>query len=272
MLAAPAFAAPGAGQQAPELSVGKLDQAEGRRLVQEFREAGLPGSYYFEIELHILPRRGEEKILRGRMWGARNEQGPVTRIEVADEAGRPRRFLLQNGANPGTWRFADGRVAQLPVAELFSPLVAGVELTPFDVELPFLYWPDFTFESLARVAGRPTRVFLFRPPSAFASQFPQLSGVRAYFDTQYNAPVQTELLGRDGRPMKTISLVDAKRVGEQWLLKTIDARNEVTRDKTRLQLTGAALRLDFSSALFQPATLADDIKPPAADRIEHLGP
>jgi hypothetical protein len=62
-----------------------------------------------------------------------------------------------------------------------------------------------------------------------------------------------------------------KKVGEFWIPKTFDVRDEVTREKTRFDVTAAALGLDFSRSLFEPAQLDDDIRPPAA-KVVRMGP
>jgi hypothetical protein len=264
--------APGA-TQPPEgyVQFSRPDQAEGRRVLAQFRQAGIAGQYYLEFDLRVMPRRGDERLFHGKLWGGRNEQGAITRVAVADAAGRVRRLLIQNGEQSAVW-CSDAPAGVPRAVEAFEPLVAGVELTAFELQMPFIYWPDATLESVGRVRSRPAHVFFFRPPPAWAGQHPEISGVRAYLDLQFNAPVQTELLDAHGRVLRTLSLVELKKVGEQYIAKSIDLRIEATRDKTRFQVTGAALGLEFSGAVFEPAGLADDIRPPAAGRIEHLAP
>src|SRR2546423_1722192 len=80
--------------------VGKLDPAAARALLEKFRESGIPGQYYLVFELHALPRRGEEKVYRGSLWGAHNDKGAITRVQLSDGSGAPHRWLLQNGASP----------------------------------------------------------------------------------------------------------------------------------------------------------------------------
>ena len=96
--------------------------------------------------------------------------------------------------------------------------------------------------------------------------------MRAYLDTQYNAPTQIETIDPDGRVAKTLSLLDLKKVGEQWIPKSFEVRDEVTRDKTRLTVSAAALNLALPSGLFTPAGLMDEVRPPAAERIVTLAP
>ena len=271
LVVAAAFAA--APATAPDLAqVGKPDAAESKRILEQFRRSGIAGQFYLEFELRALPRRGDEQIFQGRLWGGRNEQGQITRVELTDAGGARHRFLLQNGERAAVWNFSGGRIGQLGVAALFAPLIPGVELTAFDLQMPFLYWPDAVLEKVARARGRPAYVFLFRPPAAFALQHPELAAARADLDTQSNQLLQMELIGRDGRLEKTLQLGNLMKIGEQWLPKSFDVRNELTRDKTRFQITGAALNLDFAARIFEPAVLAEDVRPPAAERIVRVAP
>ena len=263
---------PGASQPAESyLQVGKLDQAEGRRVLEQFRHVGIAGEYYLEFEIRVMPRRGDERVFRGRLWGARNDQGAVLRVAVKDAAGQEHRLLIQNGVEAGVWR-SDARTDIPRRVGSLEPLVEGVELTAFELQMPFIYWPDATLESVSRIRSRPAHAFLFRPPSSWAKEHPEVAGVRAYLDTQFNAPVQTEVLDARGRVWRTLSLVDLKKIGDQYIVKSIDLRNEATRDKTRLQVTAAALGLEFATAMFEPSGLNEEIGAPATGRLTRLAP
>jgi hypothetical protein len=247
----------------PELAqVGKPDAAEAERLLAEFQRAGVAGPYYLEFELQARPRRGEGPTFRGRLWGARNAQGAVTRVELTDSGGAAHRFLMQNGPQPAVWRQSgSGGVVRLDAVAQQAPLVPGVEVTAFDVQMPFLYWPGAIVEKITRVLGRPANAFLFRAPGGGAAES-GAAAARAYLDTQYNQLLKTEVLGADGRVTKTFSLVSLKKVGEQYVPKEADYRNELTRDKTRLLVTGAALGSALPADIFEPATLAHPGVPP----------
>jgi hypothetical protein len=265
------------------LQLGKPDQEEGRHIIAEFRQMGLAaGDFYLEFDLRVLPRRGPERVQHGQMWGSRNDQGAITRVVVKDEAGAERRLLVQNGPAPAIWSWQPGAAGtrRLGLAEQFLP-VAQTDLTPFDLQMPFLFWNDFTFEGVARLRGRPAHRFLFLPPADVKAAHPALTGVRVSLDTQFHALVEIELIGEGGHPLKTVSLlelkkiqeqwIELKKVPEQWIMKTIDLRDEATRNKTRFAFTGAALGLTFAPALFEPAALADDVQPPATGRIVRFG-
>jgi len=248
------------------VQLGKPDQQQGREILEQFRAQGLAGDYYLEFELRVLPRDGDERVLHGRLWGTRNADGPVSRVSLdpAAAGATETRLLVQSGPEPALWRWpgAGGAAGPLDVAAQFAPL-AGTDLTPFDLQMPFLYWPDFTYEGLVRSHGRPAHRFVLHPPAALAAQHPGLAAVQVDLDTQYVALVEAELLGADGRPLQTVSLLDLQKVGDQWLVKAIDLRDETTRNKTRFAVTAAALNLHLPAALFTPAGLAEPAPVPA---------
>jgi hypothetical protein len=270
----PAGAAPPNTAPPPEyLQTGTLDAATGRQVLAESREAGPARPYYLEFVLRQLPRRGPERDTPGRLWMSRDEGGLICRAEINPGTPNERRFLLQRGQDSSVWLYDPGTHAG-PARQVTpsEPLAPGLEITAFDLEMPFLYWPDARPVSVNRVLGRPTDLFVFVPPAAAALQMPQLAAVRAYLDSEHHVPVQIESLDRGGRVWKTLSLVGLKEVSHEWLPQDIDIRNEATRDKTRFSVTAAAIGLDFSPALFSSAVLSDPVSPPAAGRIIRFNP
>jgi thymidine phosphorylase len=160
--------------------------------------------------------------------------------------------LIESGPQPEAWiAGAAGKI--VPAAA--GQALAGTGLTIFDLQMPFLYWADFTYEGQAKLRGRPTHSFILRPPSGYVPPQPGLTGVRVLLDVQFQAMVQAELLGPKGAVEKSIVLLDLKKVGEQWLVKTIDVRDLRSRDKTRLTITAAALSLALPVETFTPDNL-----------------
>ncbi len=257
----------------PELSqAGKPQAEEAARILDQFRRAGLSGEFFFEFDLRALPRRGEERIYHGRLWGGRTAPGAAFRVELTDGAGTTQRLLLQNGAQSAVWRLINGQVVKLDAAATLAPLVPGVEVSAFDLQMPFLYWPEATLEKITRVLGRPAYAYSFRAPAGLLAPQDGIAAARAYLDTQFNALMQTELLGPTGRVVKTFALVSLKKVLEQYIPKQADYRNEITRDKTRFQVTGAALNLRLAASVFAPDTLVALIEPPASSLIVPIDP
>lgn len=258
----------------PPTGFGKLgqpDEAEGQKALEQFRAAGIQGSYYLEFTLRLRPRRGPETLIPGRMWGARNEQGPVSRVTLETEP--PLRLLVQNGPEAAVWRWSPGATApeRVPVQELFTPL-GGTTLAPFDLQMPFLYWDRFVYEGLERVRGRPAYRFRMLPPKEFQQQFPALAAVRISLDSQFSALVQAELLDAKGRVMKSIIVDELKKAGDQWMVKAVDVRNEGTRDKTRFEVNAAALGLDLGARVFEAEALPENVAAPAGARLTRFTP
>ena len=239
------------------VSGGKADQAEGRQALAELRSIGIAGDYWLEFTLRVMPHNGAERTVSGQIFGRRNSRGPLTRLSLAGPDG-PQSWLIQSGPQPEAWlsdasaRSSGARA--VTAAETFAP-VAGTDLTLFDLQMPFLYWEDFAFEGIAKVRSRPAYSFLLYPPAELAAVRPGLGAVRVALDTQFHALVQAELLDPKGRLLKSIAVLDLKKTGEQWLVKSIDLRNLATRDKTRIEFNAVALNLALPDTVFAPGTL-----------------
>lgn len=228
---------------------GKADQAVGARILTDFRRAGIAGDYWLSFELRVMPRQGTERTVSGTLLGMRGESGPLSRLTVGGQ-----QLLIASGPKPGAWiAEAAGQVAPASPGQA----VAGTGVTIFDLQMPFLYWTDFTYEGQAKVRGRPTHSFILRPPPGYVPPRPDLTGVRVLIDAQFQAMVQAELLGARGTVVKTIILLDLKKVGEQWTVKTIDVRDVRTRDKTRLTITNIVTGLHWPAGVFEPGDLVN---------------
>ena len=269
LFALPADAQPRGNRLLPRyVTVGPPDQAEGRRVMEEFRQLGLPGDYYLEFVLEILPRRGERSRVPGRLWGSRTHEGPVSRLALHLLNGSNERLLVSSGTNANIWQWTPGDgVERMPLEEVLDPL-AGSHATPFDLQMPFVHWPEYVFEGVTRVRGRTAHAFLLYPPGDFAKAHPNVGGVRIYLDLQFHALMQAVVLDVDEQPLRTLTVLDLKKVDDQWIVKTIDIRDDATRDKTRFRVTGAALGIDFSAGLFTPDALNDPVASP--DRVQHF--
>lgn len=256
------------------VQIGKPDQAEGARILRDFRTRNtIAGDYFLRFELHVLPRRGEERVVSGRFWGGRNAAGPVSRVVLAPgDLQAERRLFVQSGLQGAVWTWQPGQAAaptQVAVPQLFDRL-ADTDLSAFDLQMPFLYWNDFVFEGVTPMQGRPAHVFLLYPPPQVAELRPELTGVRIYLDTQYNALVKAEQIGRGEEVLKSVTSGDLKKVDDQWIVKWFDVRDAITRNKTRFVITGVALGLDFPGTLFTPQMLPDAVEAPGPDHLRGI--
>ncbi|MDQ5977899.1 MAG: hypothetical protein QG602_871 [Verrucomicrobiota bacterium] len=241
------------GQPLEKGASGPADQAEGARILSEFRQAQIAGDYWLSFELRVMPRKGAERTVTGALLGTPGTGGPLTRITIGDGA-----WLIETGPQPSAWT-VNGDVVETAAP---GQALADTGVTVFDLQMPFLYWKDFIYEGHARVRGRPTYSFILRPPAGQEVPLPELTGVRVLIDTQFQAMVQAELLGAGNTALKTIALLELKKVGEQYLPKSLDVRDHRTRAKTRFTVRAAALDLHWPAEAFTPAGLTTP--PPAA--------
>ena len=257
------------------IATGKPDQAEGALVLREFQSAGIAGTYWLGFELRVMPRQGAETKIAGQMIGTHANGGPLTRLILG---GPPdtKSWLIQSGPQPALWRSDGGggssAARSVQGHELMEPLDAqpGTDITPFDLQMPFLYWTEFVYEGLTRIRGRPAHSFVLYPPADLTAAQPGLTGVRILLDSQFEALVQAGLLGAKGAVTKTITILDLKKMGEHWILKAIDFRNNVTRGKTRFTVTAAAFDLALPPAAFDPAALDQPLPEIPAEKIEQL--
>jgi hypothetical protein len=242
-------------------------------LLEQFRSSIWAEPVYAEFDLRQMPRRGAEHVFRGRFWGARNGQGPVTRLELdIGKGGFTHRFLVQGGPAGAVWTSDGPGGAVLSEDAMTAPLAPGVEMTPFDVlPMPYLYWLDSELVSVSRIRGRPANIYVFLPSADFAALHPAIRSVRAYLDTQYDALEQAEVLGPGG-VSKTLTLLELRKVGDRWIPKDLDVRNEATRDKTRLALTAVAVGVPPDARALDPTRLGLDLAPPPPTRVIRISP
>jgi hypothetical protein len=250
------------------------DKPSASAILEHFRQSIWAEPVYAEFNLIQMPRRGDEHVFHGRFWGSRNDVGPVTRLELdVGKAGFTHHVLLQGGAEGGIWTSDAPGPGAPGDAALLSPLVPGVEMTPFDIlPMPYLYWLDHDLVATQRIRGRSAYVFVFTPSADFSARFPAVKSVRAYLDTQYDALVQSEAIGPGGNVSKTLSLLELRKVGDRWIPKDVDVRNEATRDKTRLTLTAVSVGTVPDPSTFDPAQLGAPATPPPSSGLLRVSP
>lgn len=241
-------------------------------MLEGFRNVGVQGDYWLQFDLRVMPRQGPERDLRGQMFGAPGARGPLTRLIVTEPATH---FILHGGNDAQAWRWEPGAAgpaaASVPEQDWLAPIV-DTDLTLFDLQMPFLRWTDFVYEGVANVRGRPAHAFLLYPPQPLSGPAGRLvpAAVRVFLDTQFSALTQAEWLDAQGKALKSVTVLDLKKVRDQWIVKSIDLRNHTTRAKTRFALTAAALDLQLPDALFQPEQAAAPLPTVPASHVERL--
>ncbi len=223
---------------------------EGAAILSQSRNIGLSGPCYLEFKIETRPRRGKEIRMAGRWFGSRAVSGPLTRFELAPGGDRNVIAIVHGGSHPAAWKGeTGGPFEKLAGAGLLENL-EGTRVSAADVQTPFMHWTDFVYEGLARFRGRPTHVFLLYPPNEDTERYPGIGGARVFIDTAYEAISQAQWLDEAGSALKTITILDLKKIDGRWIVKSFEIRDEKTRDKTRFVVTAAALDVDLPADLF----------------------
>ena len=245
-------------------------QERGFEILQKYRSLGVAGDYRLGFQLRVMPRREATRSLPGVLMGTQGEQGPVTRVDVVltpsdvTETGelvpaRLRRLLLQNGLFAKAWELEKAGEGEpqpklIPSDQYFEP-IANSDFTVFDLLMPFNYWQRFEYEGRTTFRGRPTHVFWLYPPEEDELMRQRVSGVRIFIDEEFFALIQVEIYAPEEEHVKTLSIVDFKKVEGQWILGQVDVRDEQTRDKTRFDVVDAYLDVEVPDWVFAPEGL-----------------
>ena len=272
----PAEAQPGNRSVTLSFSDGGLDKEEGDLVIERFRRLRWSGDFFFKFELRNIPRRGRGSIFTGKMWGKSNEAGPLQRVIISSTAREDPEIvdlISQNGSKPHIWVYSensDTPVRELGDDDLFTPFLEGLQYSPFDLQMPFIYWENYVYEGTNRTKGRKAYKFIFYPPKSIAEKNPELGAVRVYLDAKFNALLKAELLDPEGRPTRSYKIIRLKKVQDQmipWIIDLVDAR---TRNKTRFTVVAAAMNLQLPPSNFRPQELGKEPVEIPMEKFEFL--
>ena len=214
-------------------------------------------AYAFRFRLRHMPRRGDEFSRTGTLYGFALGHG-LSRIDLDSTETEPhsRNFLLQNGLTPRVWVYSSHsrKTRLLEKEELFNPLIFGMNQSPFDLLMPFVFWNAKYLKS-GKVAGRPSHLYSFTSPQWVESIRPDLTTVVMALDDNYEAPLRIETFGQSNVAERTFILNSLKKVSDHWIVKSLDYKDRQTRSNTRFEVTAAALNLDLDPTLLTAAGL-----------------
>ncbi len=245
----------------------RIDVEEGAKRLADFRQQRLDGDYCFEFELEHKPRRSSRTIrYQGIMWGSWNESGAVTRFRISPSQARLQgasvalpvvELIIQNGVAPKAWiRHAEAEpFKRIEGEDLFDPILPGLLYSPFDLQMPFIYWEDFTYEGPTLVgATRIAQQFLMIPPAGSPSARRGISGVRVGLDDTYNALWRIEVMDTGGEVLSRFAVESFKEVQEQYIVKRITLKDYASKDRTTFDVEAASVGISLSRDFFDPCS------------------
>ena len=242
----------------------RIDAEEGAQRLAAFRRQRLEGDFCFEFELAHKPRQGRTIRYEGMMWGSWNEWGPITRFRVSpvrlkdgdfSNAWQELELIIQNGITPQAWirRDNENDFVRIEGEALFEPIMPGVLYSTFDLQMPFLYWKDFTYEGPTLVgATRVAQQFLMQPPATSASAQGGISGVRVGLDDTYNALWRIEVINAQSEVVSRFAVESFKKIQEQYIVKRITLKDYSSRDRTTFEVKTASVGISLNRDLFCP--------------------
>jgi len=237
-----------------------IDREEGERRLHAFRNQRLDGDYCFRFELEHLPHRDKKVTYYGTLWGSWNQFGPVIRIQLHPkvkghpdvEMIEPVDLIIQNGPSPKAWLKGSGGDFNLLEGEaLFAPVVSGVVYSPFDLQMPFIYWSDFEYEGPIRVQSRIAQGFLMQPPEASVAEKRGIGAVRVGLDDAYDALLRVQVLDKDGEERSRFTVESFKKVQGQYIVKEVTLKDCATSDRTRFRVKAASVGMLLEEAMFK---------------------
>lgn len=245
--------AQGRGRPEPQFAQPEqIDPAEGVRILKAFRNARTEGDYEFSIQLINRTRNDGETELFGSMWGTWDAEGiPLVRIDLVRPGEGPLRLICRGGNNGSILRAeGDTPAKPMPEADKFAPLAPGATLTPFDLQMSFVHWTDYTYEGTKKLIGRTAHYFLLRPPAGQDCQ--DIASVRVAIDANFMILLHAEELDKNGAILKTFRINDFAKKDGQWIIKELDLVDARNKNRTRFRVLDARLGLNLPSSLFAP--------------------
>ena len=247
-----------------------LHEDEAQKRLSEYRNFVSSGTnqthfhdgFAMRFQLRHMPRRGNEIIQTGSIYGPLLGSG-ISRFSINSEilGDSDKDYLLKNGKTPKFWKSESIQNVPVPLVTDFitKPIVEGMNYTPFDLIMPFIFW-DAKYEKSGKVAGRPAHIFSFQSPVWIIKEKPEWKEFTLALDDAYQAPLRVQTLSSSQFLVRTLILRSFKKIGDRWIVKEVDCRDNKSGSVTRMSITSAAIGIDFDPSFFSPDGLSRRVK------------
>ena len=86
-----------------------------------------------------------------------------------------------------------------------------------------------------------------------------LPDVKIALSREFIHPVLTQVLDENGMPLRSFSLGSVKKIGDYWIMKNAEIRDEISRDRDKFSIIRASLNENIDDNIFKPENLGKQI-------------
>lgn len=247
----------------------QLNDEQSSQILQLFRQSRIQGNFFLKFNIVNKPREGENKRpIEGALWAGWADSGPQVRCEIFDSEGSTQLSFIavKNNKQSLLWISNNLKPAQSANShEASEPIVPGLILSAFDINLPFTHWKDTKYTATLRSRGRGVHFFeAINPTSGEPAKV--VFGI----DRTYGALTEATYYNQTGKITRTLKIENFAKVDGQWIVSTCSIRDEATRDIDILKITDAAVRINLLDHTFSPDSLVEKAKFPTPAELQHL--
>ena len=247
----------------------QLNSEQSDQVLQLFRQSRIPGNFFLKFNIIHKPCLGEnKKPVEGALWAGWADFGPQVRGEIFDNDGQTQLSFIavKNFKQSSLWISNNLKPALAGNShETSEPIVPGLILSPFDINLPFTHWKETKYTATLRSRGRGVHFFEAINPT------PSEPAKVVYgIDRAYGALTEATYYSQTGKITRTLKIEDFAKVDGQWIVSTCSIRDETTRDIDVLKITDAAVRINLLEKTFTPETLVEKAKFPTPAELKNL--
>jgi len=229
---------------------------------QEFFNSRQAENYFFEFELIHLPRKSESTSYKGFLLGKYFDGNYHTRLILSDEKSNEDFLMIysEDGAHK-VYKFdkESNTSKLLEKNEWTNPFIKELISSPFDVFMPYKSWESL-YSGSGRI-GQAVYFFTLKSPSE------DLPNVKIALSREFNHPVQSEFF-KNNIVEKTVSLSSVKKIGSYWIMKDVEIKDNLSKDKDKMKVVAVNLESFLNKKLFTPDSLGNDIEKPLLERID----
>lgn len=223
--------------------------------------------YVFDFVLSHMPRRDDSVYYDGSIFGSAKGENSFIRIFIkkrGETEGKIFLLLTKHGKN-FVYLFESGKLSNLEESEWTKPMMEGILFSPFDLMTPYKSW-DSKYIGPGRI-GKAVHFYKLKPDSEFLSKNKSFGTVEIALGREFNAPVQVELKKDNGDVVKTLTLGSVKKIKGTWIMKDIELRDELSRDKDKLSVIRADVNLNLDEKLFSEKDFQEIVDKPKLERL-----